>query len=69
MVICVLNLLQLHWISVGSFKSGVCSQNPSHAFFSFLVFRLLSRPETWLPEEYARVQIWNNVLSTFALRE
>ncbi|XP_074621777.1 uncharacterized protein LOC141880222 isoform X1 [Acropora palmata] len=25
---------------------------------------LLSKPETWLPEEYARVQIWNNVLKS-----
>ena len=26
-------------------------------------YRLLSRPENWLTEEHARVQIWENVLS------
>lgn len=34
----------------------------SNILFS-LVPRLLSRPENWLPEEHARVQIWDNVLS------
>jgi hypothetical protein len=28
---------------------------------------LLSRPEKWLPEEYARVKIWDNVLSKFSI--
>lgn len=59
----------LHSFWAGPFESGVCSQNLSNAFFSYLVFRLLSKPETWLPDEYARVQIWNNVLSTLSLRE
>ena len=29
----------------------------------FFLRRLLSRPENWLPEEHARVQVWDNVLS------
>ena len=48
-----------------------CLQSKPVKRFLFLsrLYRLLSKPETWLPEEYARVQIWNNVLSTFSLRE
>lgn len=31
--------------------------------FGHFLHRLLSRPENWLTEEHARVQIWENVLS------
>ena len=31
--------------------------------FGYFFHRLLSRPENWLTEEHARVQIWENVLS------
>lgn len=31
--------------------------------FGHFFYRLLSRPENWLTEEHARVQIWENVLS------
>lgn len=53
-------------VSMDTIKRGLMAPARKANDYSMASFGktsgLLSRPENWLPEEHARVQVWDNVL-------